>query len=128
MTTTARPSLERKVTRKTEENRTSQLEAGARITIEGESYEVRMGDMTAPLARELRRQYGGSLQKLITEMSDDPDIDTFATFVWLARRIRGEEVSLDSVEIDYAAILADGFDVSVPGDDSDGDGEDSPEG
>lgn len=111
----ARPSLARKVTPGSEANRKAALDEGVRMTVDGQSYEVRMGDITSTLARELRREYGGSFNKLRDELGNDPDADSIATFIWLARRARGDEVAFEDVEITYAQILADDFDVAVAG-------------
>lgn len=112
----SRPSLARKHTRKSDEAAQAELNAGIRITIEGEPYEVRVGDLNPGLVRELRRAYGGSFHKLMDEISGDPDIDLISTFVWLARRVAGETVEHDAVEVDYTALLADGFDIDIAGD------------
>lgn len=108
-----RPSLARKVTPKSEAKRTEALDEGIRMTVEGETYEVRLGDITPQVARELRRATGGSFNALREELGSDPDIDSISAFVWLARRIRGEILSLDDVAIGYAVILGDGFDVET---------------
>lgn len=113
--TTSRPSSARKHTRTTEENRSDALEQGIRITLEGETYEVRLGDVTSNLARELRRGTGMALQQLLFEISNNPDLDSIASFVWLARRIAGEKVEIDDVVISYTQILNEGFDVDLPG-------------
>jgi hypothetical protein len=105
--------LARKVTPRSEANREEGLDTGVRFTIEGDVFEVRVGDVTAHLAREIRAATGCSFNKLMDEMSTDPDIDTIATFVWIARRIKGETVGIDDVNVDYAAMLGDGFTIDV---------------
>lgn len=116
MTTAAkRPTTARKVTRKTEESRESALDHGLRISIEGEDFEVRVGDITSALARELRANMGFGPMQLIRQCSIDPDVDLLSAFVWLARRIAGEMVRFQDVEVTYAQLLSDGFDVSTPG-------------
>lgn len=110
-----RPSLARKVTPKSEKNRADALSQGVRISVDGESYEIRMGDVTPALARELRRTVGKSFNALMDEMGRDPDIDSISEFVWLARRLKGDVVALDDVEVDYRAMLDDGFEIDVAG-------------
>lgn len=119
-----RPAVGGKVTRKTEEKRRGALEEGIRLVIEGEPYEVRLGDVSARLARELRRETGHGVYGLLRAVASEPDVDVVAEFVWLARRIRGEQVDLDDVEVSYADLLGDGFDVAVAGE---AEGDDGPE-
>lgn len=113
--TTNRPTTARKVTRKTEESRESALDHGLRITMEGEDFEVRVGDITPTMARELRSNIGCGPMQLIRQCAIDPDVDLLSAFVWLARRIAGELVRFEDVEVTYAQLLSDGFDVSTPG-------------
>lgn len=110
-----RPNLARKVTPSSEKNRAAALEQGVRISIDGETYEIRMGDVTPALARELRRNVGKSFNALMDEMGRDPDIDSISEFVWLARRMGGEAVDLDDVEITYRSMLDDGFEIDAAG-------------
>lgn len=114
-TTPVRPPLARKHTRTTEENRNAGLDAGVRITIDGEAYEVRMGDVTPDISRELRRHTGMGFRVLMESIGVDPDIDTLSAFAWVARRIRGEYVAFDEVVVTYAQMLSDGFDVEPVG-------------
>jgi hypothetical protein len=115
MTTPSRPTAARKVTRKTEESRESALDQGLRIVLDGETFDVRLGDITSPMARELRSKLGCGPMQLIGQLAVDPDVDLLSAFVWLARRIAGEMVRFDDVEVTYAQLLSDGFDVSTPG-------------
>lgn len=115
MTTAARPSKTRKHTRTTEKNTTDELEKGLRITLDGEVHEVRLADVTSTLARELRRGTGLSFTRLMDEIMTEPDADSIAGFVWLARRIAGEKVDVDDVVVTYAQLLDEGFDVDMPG-------------
>lgn len=121
MSNTKRPSTARKVTPRTEETRQSALDSGLRITVDGEPYDVRLGDVTSALVRELRAQSGMGPLQLINACSMDPDLDNLSAFVWLARRIRGDEVAFADVEISYAQMFSDGFDVGFP------EAEDNPE-
>jgi hypothetical protein len=115
MSNTKRPTTARKVTRSTEENRQDALEQGVRITLDGESYEVRLADVTPNLTRELRRQTGMSFNQLMREVVTDPDLDSLAGFAWMARRIAGESLEIDDVMVTYAQILDEGFEVATPG-------------
>lgn len=117
MTTTAkRPSTARKVTRSTESARESALDQGLSITLDGQTHEVRVGDISSSIARELRAHVGFGPMQLIRQCAIDPDVDLISAFVWLARRINGEHVAFNDVEVTYGQLLADGFDVSMPGD------------
>lgn len=110
-----RPAAARKHTRTTEKNRAETMDAGLKITLEGEVYEVRLGDVTSNLTRELRRGTGLSFNQLMREVTTDPDVDSIAGFVWLARRIAGERVDVDDVVVTYTQLLGDDFEVEVPG-------------
>lgn len=109
-----RPTLARKVTPKSEATRAAALDQGVRLALsEDEVYEIRMGDVTPQIARELRRATGSSFNALMAEMGADPDIDSISTFVWLARRLAGDDVALDDVSVGYGEMLADGFDIDI---------------
>ena len=84
-----RPALARRVTRATEAERKEALEAGIKITLDGQSYELRMGDITSEIAREMRRATGMGFRALMSELPRDPDIDLISAFVWAARRVAG---------------------------------------
>lgn len=109
MSNTQRPSTTRKVTRKTKDSRQAALDSGMRIEIDGEGYEVRLGDITPSVARELRREFGMGPQSFLATMGADPDVDLLAGFIWLARRIRGEYVDLETVMegVGYETLLKD---------------------
>lgn len=119
----SRPTTTRKVTRKTEERRDAALDQGVSLSIDGEAYVVRVGDVTPQIARELRAESGMSFMRLINTVTVDPDIDVVSAFVWVARRIRGENVAFGDVAVTYGQILSDGFEVSTP----DAEAADSPE-
>lgn len=100
-----RPSLAPKHTRKTEAKRSDALDQGIRIELDGEVYEVRSGDLTAVHSRMLRRECGVSFVQLMEELETACDIDSIAIVIWLARRLRGEElISYEDVAngIDYS--------------------------
>lgn len=114
--TTTRPALARKVTPKSEANRAEALDQGVKFTLpDGGTYEVRVGDVTPQLGREIRNALGMSFQRLMDEVVRDVDVDTISAFVWIARRIKGEQVALDDVTVTYADMLSDGFDIDVAG-------------
>lgn len=115
MTTPSRPTTARKVTRKTEAKREDALDQGLRITLDGEVFDVRLGDITSTMARELRAKLGFGPMQLVGQLAVDPDVDLLSAFVWLARRIAGELVRFEDVEVTYAQLLSDGFDVTAPG-------------
>lgn len=121
MTTTkvpagARPPMDRKVTRKSEENRDEALNKGLRLKMEGEVYEARVGDVTPQIARELRSNIGMGFLKLCASIADDPDIDLLSAFVWVCKRIQGDDrTEFEEVGVTYSQMLGDDFDVSLPG-------------
>lgn len=117
---TQRPTAARKHTRTTKAKREDELNAGVKITLDGEDYVIREGDLTDRLERELRKEFGGSWQAFKHEMGTDPGLDTIGTFVWLARRVAGEQVSRDDIELTQADLLDD-FDISYAGKPEDGD-------
>jgi len=114
MSNTKRPSIARKVTPRSEAKREAVLDSGLRITIEGENFDVRLGDVTPAMARELRANIGMGPLQLINATGISPDVDLLSAFVWLARRIRGEYVAFDQVAVSYQQMLSDGFDVGFP--------------
>lgn len=101
-TTSSRPSLAPKVTRKTEQKREQGLDVGFRIHIVGEVYEVRIRDIPNRLVAEMRAQTGSTPLTVFRLLQNGVmDIDIIAQFVWLARRMAGEEVGFDEVELTY---------------------------
>lgn len=114
-TSPKRPPLARKHTSGTDAKRDEALDTGVRLTIDGEVFEARVGDVTSVIARELRQASGMSFMKLINTVGEDPDIDVVSAFVWVARRIKGEQVAFDDVSVSYSQMLSDGFDVAVAG-------------
>lgn len=105
----SRPSTTPRETRKTIEKADANLEAGMVVTFEGDDYEVRVGDMTPALTRELRRATGFSFMQLLAQMAVNPDVDSVAAWVWLAKRVDGETVALSEIDerVTYASIQAD---------------------
>jgi hypothetical protein len=113
--TTSRPTTARKHTRTTKAKRDDGLNAGIQITMDGETYVVRVGDVTSRIERELRREYGGSFEALKRELGTDPGADSIATFIWLARRVAGERVAFDDVDLSPADIVEGDLEVEVVG-------------
>lgn len=113
--TASRPSPGRKTTARTQAKTDDELNSGVALTLDGRTYTIRQGDLSASMERELRREYGGSFNALRDELGTDPGLDSFAAFVWLARRLEGEQVALDDVEISYRQFMDDGFDIEVVG-------------
>jgi hypothetical protein len=70
---------------------------GMQIEFDGQTYVVRQSDMTGQDARALRQEVGMSFAGLLKQMQADPDIDLIGAFIWLARRIKGDAVTYDSI-------------------------------
>jgi hypothetical protein len=117
--TEKRPALQRTHTRKTEDARKAALDEGVKITYDGEDFVVKVGDVTAQIARRFRREVGVSFQKVIEELSSDPDIDSIAALVWLARLLRGDDTTLDDVAISYSDLDQIEVAETTPEDESD---------
>jgi hypothetical protein len=107
MSNTRRPSAARQHTRTSKAESAAALDQGIRIFIGDEAYEARIGDVTPGIARELRQTTGMGFMRLCQTLSVDPDIDLVCAFIWVARRIRGEYVDLESIEVDYRTLLED---------------------
>lgn len=118
-TAPARPSLTPKVTKGTEGKRSDVLNFGIAMTLPTEDgteeFSLRLGELTSPIARDLRANYGGSFEMLVAELLAVPGIDTIATFVWLCRRVRGDVVDLDDVLVSYEQMFSDDFQVTATG-------------
>lgn len=108
MSNSKRPALQRRQTRASEAARKAELDAGIAVLVDGERYEVRMGDLSSLDAAALRRATGFSFRGLMTAAATDPDIDVIAGIVWLSRRINGEPL-LDYTEVASAI----GYDVEI---------------
>lgn len=108
-------TIDHKTSRSTTEAQDRALDEGIRITLDGEVYELRVGDITSALTRELRAHSGLSFNRLMEYVVDDPDSDVIAAFVWLSRRIQGDDVAFEDVTVTYRQLLGDGFDIETPG-------------
>lgn len=113
-TSTQRPSIQRKHTRSTDAKAEAELDSGLRISLDGDVFEVRLGDINSALTRELRQKSGMGFNQLMHLAASDPDTDIIAAFVWVARRLRGEDVEFDDVVVTYSQLLDD-FDIDMPG-------------
>lgn len=125
MSNAKRPALQRKHTRTTETKRSSELNEGITIVVDGEDYTVTAGDLSALDTMALRRETGFSFRSLAASLQTDPDVDLVAALVWLARRIDGEQM------LSYAEVARDiGYDaeIDVKEDDTEPEAETLPEG
>ena len=117
MSNTQRPSLERRYTRTPKANKAEALDTGMTVVMpDGATHTVRIGDVTPQIARELRAAIGTGVLGLMEQLgSKDADLDLVQAFIFVARRIAGEAVTLDDCEVTYADMLSDDFDVVVAG-------------
>jgi len=117
LSNTQRPSLQRKHTRTTKANKAEALDTGMTVVMpDGPRHTVRLGDVTPQIARELRAAIGTGVLGLMEQLgSKDADLDLVQAFIFVARRIAGEAVTLDDCEVTYADMLSDDFDVVVAG-------------
>lgn len=69
------------------------------LMVDGKRYEICFEDCTALDAKDCRRQTGLSLSQIFGSAADaEPDLDSVAALVWLARRKAGErELAFDRV-------------------------------
>ena len=104
-----RPSLAKKQTRASKQKTDEALDFGVRITLEGEVYEIRAGDLNALDSLALKQQVGMTFPQLVVETSaGNPDLVEFAAIIWLARRLNGErDLPFTDVaaDINYRKIL-----------------------
>lgn len=112
-------------TRRSQDEKQKALNQGLRVTFEGRVYEVRYGDVTPALARELRANTGMGWNQLMSMLMVDPDIDLMQSFLWLARRLQGERVQLDGVDVSYEDVIDIVEEDGIEG--LDGEGEPDPE-
>lgn len=122
-----RPSLARKVTPKDEARREDALNEGVKLTLDGEEFILRRGEVTPEIARAVRQVTGRSFNRLLETLGDDPDIDVIAEAVWVARLCRGERVGLDDVAVSYGLIASGDFDITLAGTPIASEVDDSPE-
>lgn len=97
MSNKPRPSLQRRETRSTAEERRKILDQGLRVTVDGTVYEVRMGDLSGIHAKMLRAELGLSFIGLMEALRKDPDLDLIAGVVWLRKLVDGHPVPFESI-------------------------------
>lgn len=108
MSNTKRPNLQRQHTRTTKQRKTSELDLGLTLRVDGVEYTVRQGDLNSLDVAALRRETGMSFRALMGTFAADPDVDLVAAFVWLARRIKGER------QLEYAEVAEEiGYDLDL---------------
>lgn len=108
--------MQRKHTRTTKANKAEALDTGMTVVMPDGPHTVRIGDVTPQIARELRAAIGTGVLGLMEQLgSKDADLDLVQAFIFVARRIAGEAVTLDDCEVTYADMLSDDFDVVVAG-------------
>jgi hypothetical protein len=125
-TAAARPALDRKHTRATETKAHAELDEGVAISVDGREYRVTAGDLNALDSRALRRAIGVGFPGLMQQLGSDPDLDSIAAVVWLARRVEGEaHLEYDDVaaEFTYNDVIKTEFLTDPPAG-----GDDDPEG
>lgn len=117
MSNAKRPTTARKVTPKDKAAQQDALDSGVRFRLDqgGEWFYLRPADVTPALAREVRGTTGRSFMRLMAEMVNDPDIDVLSDAVWVARRIKGDDVEHEDVTVSYSQLLSDGFDIDDAG-------------
>lgn len=107
-----RPAIARKVTTKTESTRKAAIDAvETSIKVDGITYTVRLADVDGLFDRDCRRETGLSVMGVLTQMANDPGMDSLAAFVWIAKSQQGlkttyqDELALYSwdTEIVYGA-------------------------
>jgi hypothetical protein len=89
------------------------LSQGYKLTIDGETYQAQLGDVTPAIARELRKNTGYGFLGMLRALSTDADVDLVSAAVWVARRIDHDPVAFEEVEVTYAQMLGDNFEVAV---------------
>lgn len=92
-------------TKRSADEKRQALEQGLRITLDGRQYEVRFGDVTPAISRELRAATGMGWAQMTGLLMSDPDVDLLQAFVWVARRLKGERLSIDDVEMSYEDVI-----------------------
>ena len=95
------------------------------IAVDGDVHVFTPSALTAAQVGQCRRQTGRTVRALLDEMQTDPDIDTIAAFVWLAKLQRGDDATYADVvdSIGYGTDLEAEAETGEPDDGED----DSPE-
>ena len=106
MSNTKRPSLDRKVTPKSEANRRNKHdEQRVSIRVDGVVYTVSPSDLTGRDEARIRRETGHSLSHLVDTLHTDPGVDVLGAFMWVALLQAGEDADYGEVldSISYAS-------------------------
>lgn len=119
MSNARKPTLNRKVTPKDEDKRREILDQGFALTLDGETYTVRLGDITPQFAREIRLVTGRSFRALALLLEEDADVDVVADALWIAKRLAGEDVALEDVSVDYAQLAEGAVEAAGPAEEPD---------
>jgi hypothetical protein len=70
---------------------------GVRITWDGVTYTIHQGEIPATIALELRQQAQIPLNQLWGMIAADGGYDLVGILIWLAKRVGGEQVTLNEV-------------------------------
>jgi len=68
-----------------------------KASMDGKEWILDLEEVTGDDVLEVRRATGMSLKSLLSAAYDDPDIDSFAAIVWLARRAGEPNLKLGDV-------------------------------
>lgn len=111
-----RPTLVKQNTRASKAKQDESMDAGMSITLDGHTYTVQMGDLTALDARALRRETGYSFpQLMMVAASDANDLDVLAAVIWFARYVNGEKsLTFEDVAGDITYDVIDRITVGEP--------------
>jgi hypothetical protein len=80
-----------------EQRREKAAGPGVRILWDGTTYTIHQGEIPATVALELRQQAGIPLQQLWGLLAGDGGYDLVGILIWLAKRVSGEQVTLNEV-------------------------------
>ena len=113
MTHCTRPSTVRKVTRKTEEKRDAANDAGLSITLDGETYTVRFGDVTPEhrTSAAADDSASGSCRSFPRSRCPRSVRPVGGVHLGQSSCVNGERIPLTKIEVDYDAVFADDFDI-----------------
>lgn len=130
MSNTRRPATGRKQTARTaaaaKREADEALETGVSLTVDGTTYTVRLGSLSARDTMALRRATGLSVRALIADLQRDPDIDLIAALVWLGRRTGNDGATAPEPLLEFDEVAEEiaydsdfdleGLDADTPGD------------
>lgn len=93
----SRPTTARKVTPKSEKNRTEALDQTFGIRVDGEEYLLVPADMTGLVEMRIRRETGMGVAELIEKIQKSPGVDLLGMFMWASRIASGAAADLEEV-------------------------------